>query len=77
MIRAFVSAHTIPHYVTNQTTSQNAGALTAAREGSPFMPVHHSFVAQRWLPTEILRWHAHMPLRMERRRLLCARPNIV
>ena len=27
MIRGVVPAHTIPHYVTNQTTSPNAGAL--------------------------------------------------
>jgi hypothetical protein len=30
MIRGVVPAHTIPHYVTNQTTSQNAGALGGA-----------------------------------------------
>ena len=27
MIRGVVPAHTTPHYITNQTTSQNAGAL--------------------------------------------------
>jgi hypothetical protein len=41
------------------------------------MPVHRSFVAQTLAANRNLRWHAHMPLRMERRRLLCARPNIV
>jgi hypothetical protein len=42
--RGFVPAHTIPHYVTNQTTSRNAGALGLGQGPDEFSPMNSACV---------------------------------
>jgi hypothetical protein len=40
MIPGFVPAHTIPHYVTNQTTSRNAVTLGLSQGPDEFSPMN-------------------------------------